>query len=455
MLSDVTGPLRVLYLVHALPPCEFTGTPLIAHAYAKRTADRGWKTTVVSADPSVARWGDVVDIREPGEWFHRLAVPPTRFGTWGLLAASDKRDPKSEATRFFVQTLRRTRPDLVHVVDNMHLPLGWPHLASQAGIPVVRSVISADDLCALGRPVSPASGPAGYCAAPLTPEKCLSCLTAKYGDDFEWPVQAGTGGSNPKTEDRPLERLKVKRAEAERQFGSVFERLIFSNAAWRHYFEEALPLDPDRVRMIETGIDLTVWRHPAARIAKGPGEPVVFALAGSPDPAGGHLDAVRAFTGPELVDRDDWRLRFLGAVDPAMLAPLLAPNPRVEIVGPYEPQDLPNHLATADVGLSTSLFATSDRVTREYLLAGLPVVANPTFGNRDLIVEGRNGIMYDRGQPDGLARAVCGVLNDRALLERLTAGAEAARPMVLSVDDEMAEIVSLYGEVVKARRGSR
>jgi glycogen(starch) synthase len=112
-------------------------------------------------------------------------------------------------------------------------------------------------------------------------------------------------------------------------------------------------------------------------------------------------------------------------------------------------------LATADVGLSTSLFATSDRVTREYLLAGLPVVANPTFGNRDLVVDGRNGIMYDRGQADGLARAVCGVLNDRALLERLTAAAAAARPMIRSVDDEMAEIVSLYGEVVKARRGSR
>jgi glycosyltransferase involved in cell wall biosynthesis len=231
--------------------------------------------------------------------------------------------------------------------------------------------------------------------------------------------------------------------------------LIFSNAPWRHYFEEALPLDPDRVRMIETGVDLTVWRHPAARIAKGPGEPVVFALAGSPDPTGGHLDAVRAFSRPELVDRDDWRLRFLGPVDPAVLAPLLASNPRVEIVGPYEPQDLPTHLATADVGLSTSLFATSDRVTREYLLAGLPVVANPTFGNRDLVVDGRNGIMYDRGQADGLARAVCGVLNDRALLERLTAAAAAARPMIRSVDDEMAEIVSLYGEVVKARRGSR
>ena len=455
MLSDVIGPLRVLYLVHALPPCEFSGSPLIAHAYAKRAADRGWKTTVVSADPSVAGWGDVVDVREPGEWFHRVAVPPTRFGTWGLLAASDKRDPKSEATRFFVETLRRTRADLVHVVDNMHLPLDWLDLAKEAGIPVVRTVISTEDLCALGPPVSPASGPAGYCAAPLTPEQCASCLTAKYGNDFAWPDEVGIAGASPKGKDWLLERLKVKRAEAERRFGSVFERVIFSNAAWRHYFEEALPLDPDRVRLIETGADLTVWCHPAARIAKGPGEPLVFTLAGSPDPAGGHLDAVRAFSRPELVDRDDWRLRFLGPVDPAMLAPLLASNPRVEIIGPYQPKDLPAHLATADVGLSTSLFATSDRVTREYLLAGLPVVANPTFGNRDLVVDGRNGIMYDRGQPDGLARAVCGVLDDRALLERLTAAAAAARPMIRSVDDEMAEIVSLYGEVVKARRRSR
>ena len=441
MLSDLMGPLRVLYLVHALPPCEFSGPPLIAHAYAKRASDRGWKTTVISADPSVATWGDVVDTQEPGEWFHRVAVPPTRVETWRLLAASDRRDPKSEATRFFVDTLRRTRPDLVHVIDNVYLPLDWPDLAREAGIPVLRTVVSNDDLCAVDPPVSPASGPTGFCTAPLSPEQCASCLVA--------------GGSSPETKDVLLECLRFKRAEAELQFGSDFERLVFSNGAWRHYFEETLPLDPDRVETIEMGLDMTPWRHPTARIAKGPGEPVVFALAGSADPARGHLDAVRAFSRPELADRDDYRLRFLGATDPAALAPLLSSNPRVEVVGPYEPKGLPAHLATADVGLSTSLFATSDRVTREYLLAGLPVVANPTFGNRDLVADGRNGLVYDRGQPDGLARAICRVLDDRALLERLTAGAAASRPMIRSVDDEMAAITSLYGEVVRARRGSR
>ena len=82
------------------------------------------------------------------------------------------------------------------------------------------------------------------------------------------------------------------------------------------------------------------------------------------------------------------------------------------------------------------------------------MVANPTFGNWDLVAGGRNGLVYDRGQPDGLARAICRVLDDRALLERLTAGAAASRPMIRSVDDEMAEIASLYGEVVRARRGS-
>jgi glycosyltransferase involved in cell wall biosynthesis len=134
-----------------------------------------------------------------------------------------------------------------------------------------------------------------------------------------------------------------------------------------------------------------------------------------------------------------------------MLAGLLEVNPRVEVLGAYEPTDLPALLSSADAGLSTSLFETFHRVSREYLLAGLPVVANPTFGIDGLVVDGENGLLYDRTSPDGLASAVCSLLDDRALLARLTAGAVATRPGIRSLDDEMAEMAELYREVVLAR----
>jgi glycosyltransferase involved in cell wall biosynthesis len=438
--DDLLGPLRVLYLVHALPPCEFAAVPLTAYDYAKRSGNRGWTTTVVSADPAVNGWGHVRESRDEGQWFTRIAVPPTSPGTWGLLEPSAPRDPRSPATRFFVHALRRLKPDLVHVVDNVDLPLDWPELAAEAGVPVIRTVTSNEDLCALVPPVSPRSGPSGFCPAPLTPETCASCVTAQRGT----PAPAGSD------DDRVLERLEAKRSRARQQFGSVFERIVFSNADWRRYFESTLPLDPARVRVIEPGMDLAPWRHQPARASKDPGDPVELVLAGVHQAAQGGLDAVRSFTRPELADRHDYRLRFLGSGDPAILAPLLGSNPNVENVGPYEPRDLPGLLASADVGLSTSPFDPLHRVTREYRLAGLPVVANRAFGVEDLVTDGENGLLYDRSEPDGLVRAVCRILDDRDLLGRLTAGSVAAGSTIRSIDDETADLVALYGEVVRA-----
>jgi glycosyltransferase involved in cell wall biosynthesis len=444
------GPLRVLYLGRTHLPSSRFGPSSIVWEYARRAANRGWTTTLISADPAVTDWADVHESREPDQWFTRFAVPRSEPDRGPLLGPSSEPERRDPATRFFVESLRRIAPDLVHVVDNVDLPIDWPELAAQAGVPVVRTVTSTEDLCALPRPVSPLSGPRGFCAAPLTAANCASCLAASE-PELARPAPRTQPVETPV---RLLERLEVKRARAARQFGSVFDRIVFSTPAWRRYFEETLPLDPERVRVIEMGMDLALWRNRPARTPKRTGEAVELVLVGSLHPSKGQLDALAAFSRPELVDRGDYRLRVIGDGDQEMLVPLVQANPNVEVLGPYEQGDLPALLSSADVGLSTSLFETFDRVTREYLLAGLPVVANPNLGIEGLVVHDENGLLYDRATPDGLARAVCQTLDDRPLLERLTVGATITASKLAFQDAEMAELVSLYDEVVRAHAGA-
>ncbi len=40
------------------------------------------------------------------------------------------------------------------------------------------------------------------------------------------------------------EALQRKRARTVHQYTNVFDRIVFSNPAWRRYFEATLPLDP-------------------------------------------------------------------------------------------------------------------------------------------------------------------------------------------------------------------
>src|SRR5664280_1088746 len=130
----------------------------------------------------------------------------------------------------------------------------------------------------------------------------------------------------------------------------------------------------------------------------------------------------------------------------ALAEPPLTANPRVTARGPFRSADLPAWLDRADVGLSTSLFETFHRVTREYLLAGLPVIGSRAFGIPDIVRPGVNGLLYDHADPDSLTRAVVALLDDPPLLSALTEGAR--RTLVRSVEEEADELAALYLDVL-------
>lgn len=449
---------RILYLVHSLPPDEHTGTPLFTFGYAHAMAIRGWAVTVAYASASAVSW-DLNPVRWPDEPFDRVVVPTSLLGRdWAVGAASVAQAERLRPSRAFVGLLDRVAPDLVHVVNNVNLPLEWPELAALRGIPVVRSVTCAEDLCGMIAPVSPLSGPAGFCTAPLTPQHCSQCLRASPSAGS---YNRATSSSARTQLHRALER---KRARSVTQFAQVFDRIVFATPAFRHYFEQTLPLDPAKVRVIEMGMDRTPWPvrdrpDPGSTnrpdLAFGPtaasdrdsasGRPLVFALAATLDAAKGLEAVVSAFTGPDLIDRNDYRLVLMGGGDQELIAPLLAANPRVTALGFYRTEELPQLLAQADVGLSTSVFETFHRVTREYLLAGLPVIGSRAFGIPDIIRPGFNGLLFDPAQPDTLTRAVISLLRDPRFVATLTAGARSTS--VRSVDEEADALAALYLEV--------
>ncbi|GMU77277.1 MAG: hypothetical protein AMXMBFR46_00780 [Acidimicrobiia bacterium] len=487
----------------------------MALGYARALSARGFTVTVVAgSDPADTAWaapqasleapaglpagvspaGAVVAptgaFPDPSGHFVRLRVPITPYhgARWAIHAAS-ARGVGTAAAAGFARILRVRQPDVVHVVDNVNLPLELAEVAREAGIPVVRTVSCAEDLCGLVAPVSPCSGPSGYCTAPLTPEHCAACITAAHpdlcADDPRDAPGAGlggepgagpgaglgggaagagaAGGADPGEPERDRERarehlravarlhraLQRKRARAVHQYTRVFDRVVFSNEAWRRYFEATLPLDPVRARTIPMGMDVGGWVDAAPRARPvGAGEPIVLAVAGTLDVVKGADALAAALSSPALTGRDDFVLRCLGGGEPERLAGIAASHPRVELRGGYRPEDLPGLLAEVDVGLSPSYFETFHRVTREYLLAGLPVVASRAFGVLDVVRDGVNGLAFDHAEPGSLARAIVTLLDDRARLTRLAAGARATA--IRTVDEEADDLAALYEELIGA-----
>ncbi len=181
-------------MVHGMPPEENSGTTLVAEGYASTFTRKGWDVGVFYGAGPAEPWRKLLvrlstrDGRtgleevgggtDRGEGYLRFEVPRTPWvgAEWALQAASAPSGPSTLESLVFSLFLERFEPDVVHVIDDVNLPIDLPDVAARKGLPVLRTVSCAEDLCVNIAPVSPVSGPKGYCMPPLLPERCAGCL---------------------------------------------------------------------------------------------------------------------------------------------------------------------------------------------------------------------------------------------------------------------------------------
>lgn len=73
--------------------------------------------------------------------------------------------------------------------------------------------------------------------------------------------------------------------------------------------------------------------------------------------------------------------------------------------------DVPELLTKMDIGITASSFEAFGRVTVEYMMAGLAVIASDSGANVEIIEDETNGLLYKKGDPSSLAdkleRLIC------------------------------------------------
>ena len=93
--------------------------------------------------------------------------------------------------------------------------------------------------------------------------------------------------------------------------------------------------------------------------------------------------------------------------------------------------DIPDVLAALDVAVNCSVFEGTPLAILEYMDAALPIVATGVGGVPDILEDGRDGVLVDSGDAQGLGDAVADLLGDR---ERARALGERADARVVEVD---------------------
>jgi len=117
-------------------------------------------------------------------------------------------------------------------------------------------------------------------------------------------------------------------------------------------------------------------------------------------------------------------------------------------------RDVPEILASCDIGVLPSIAEGLSNALLEYLAAGLPVVASRVGGNREIVDHEQTGLLVPAQAPESLAAAILQLLRDpekaRALARR---GQDYVRRN-FSFEHLLSDVDALYVELLTQRKGS-
>jgi 1,2-diacylglycerol 3-alpha-glucosyltransferase len=215
----------------------------------------------------------------------------------------------------------------------------------------------------------------------------------------------------------------------------------------------------DKVSVIPTGIDLTPYRTAdgeiirdrrgwnddrvmisIGRLAQEKNWPVLLEAASYVMEDHPELRVVILGDGPDRDDLEEYALE-LGIED------------RVEFVGKVPFEEIPDYLKAADFFGFASFTETQGLVSLEALAAGLPVVAVDAAGTRDVIEDGRSGILT-KNSSEELASGIRRLLEDQALFSKLQKEAMSAASS-FDIMVQARKLVEVYEQAIEDKKANR
>ncbi|HXG22061.1 MAG TPA: glycosyltransferase [Methylomirabilota bacterium] len=404
--------MRILQVLHEFPPDAWAGVGLVTLQLSQALQARGHEVAVLTRidDPDAEEFS----LREEQRYDLEVIAVVNNYTKITSLRSTYDNDFFTEP---FIQLLTRVRPDVVHFQHVAHFSPNLIMTAAELGYPTVLSLHDFYFACHLLHLVDQQNV---LCPGPDRGERCVACLRA-HGAAEEIRARFLFMDNALQTADLVL---------APSQF--LAQRMA-------QYFPAIAP----RLRVAPLGVD----RPPLVRREeRRPGQPLRILYAGVLIPQkGAHvlLEAVQ-----ELPPQG-FRISLYGNVL-AYWQPYvdhlyeMAKGLPVRFSGVYAHDELGAILAQHDVlvvpGICEETFSL---LTREALLAGLPVIAARRGALPEAIRDGENGFFFEPEDPADLRRRLLRLVEDPDLLARL----REPQPRVRTVAEYTEEIEAMYQEV--------
>lgn len=283
-----------------------------------------------------------------------------------------------------------------------------------------------------------------------------SCFASPIGKLCRVPLVVET----PHLREHWRRGLKTSYA-VDRAAGRFVDQYIAVSEANRRYLVEEKGLPPHKIVVIHNGRDVTRFtpQHQAPASLRQSlgfedGDPIVV-VVGRLEPQKGHRVLLEALP---MVRSEFPRVRVVCVGAGALRAQLeervveTRLCDAVRFVG--QQPNVDDWLALADVTVLPSFYEGLPLSAIESLAAGRPMVATAVDGTPEVVVDGATGLTVPPGDPEKLGRAICRLLGDPLLREKLGL---AGREWVLErfgAERQIKRTEALY-QIALAGRGHR
>ena len=428
--ANRNDPMRVLTLVHQFLPKNVAGTEVYTLELARELRARGHSVHLLFSEVEPGKeQGAVTEGSFDGIPFHRIACQ-FRFREFSETYANPAAEP------VFDDLLRSFRPDVVHAQHLQTLSTSMPARARRSGVPFVMTLAEYALVCPLwGQLIRRDSV---RCGVP-SPAECGACLAAA---PFFSDLLAGR--------DAAAEVARRRRAVAD-----MIPHVSRFVAPSRFLLDRFAAFGFPSEKMIHLDYGFRTEGYERTRPPRKPGSPVRFGYVGSWVPYKGVHLLPEAFAPLESVP--GWTLDLFGNPEsmPDYARPILdaaARSGRIAFRGPFPPGDVSRVLASLDVLVVPSIWYENSPLTiHEAFLAGVPVLTSRLGGMRELVEDGKSGLLFEPGSASDLRDAALRLVREEGLLENLRRGL----PRVKTIAENAIEMEGVFEESIAAARAAR
>lgn len=413
--------MRVLLVTHRYPPFGLTGVERLCQQTATALRAAGHDVTVLMRRETFAP--PIPKLEESKRDGIRLVMVSGG-------GPAHERFPKLGPwlDRCFERTLLDVDPDVVLISHLMNHSPAYVAIARRWGVPVVMELHDFYMACERAH-LERTSGE--HCQGP---EGGRACATYCFAEQR-----------------RPLERWAL-RTHAFRRALEQADALIAPSRFVADYFSTSFGVGTAaRLHVLGNGIG---FDPAASRPATGSEvEPLRLACIGVVAHHKGTHIVLEALRRAQL---GSVRLTLFGAITQPYFGEMLAQADALEGLrlygyGPFAPAELPMLLGDVDAVLVPSLVWESYSIAaREALACGIPVIASRIGALPEAVHDGENGLLFEPGSANQLARILHDIDADRSRLGELRRGIRAGD--WISVEDRTRALEGLLEDVVAHHR---